>query len=182
MYRLQNRDGEFYYCAPDKCARGNRMMVPLAYMDAEVNHAVMSIADVPHLVIKTTPADDHSNEIAQIKQDIRELDPEATSYDYDAELAKRRSEIARLRELDRSEAKPLKRDINPDGKTVGEVWESLDTVGRRRWLLARKGSNWLPGQDRVRVQVTSRDRELGTWVTDIDLGEYTDAAYSFAML
>jgi site-specific DNA recombinase len=172
MYRVSNRDGEFYYCAPDKCARGNRVLIPLAYMDTAVNDAVMAMADMPHLVIKTMPADDHSNEIAQIKQDISELDPEATTYDYDAELAKRRAEIARLRELDRNEAKPLKRDINPDGKTVGEIWESLDTAGRRQWLLARNG----------RVQVSARDRELGVWITDIDLGEYTDAAYSLATL
>lgn len=189
MYRLQGRkipsvpDGLYYYCSAEICQKGNRMLVPLAEMDAAVHDEVMSMDDVPHLVIKTTPFDDHSNEIAQIKRDISELDPEATTYDYDAELAKRRAEIARLRELDRTEAKPLKRDINPDGKSVAKVWESLDTAGRRQWLLARKGSNWLPGQDRVRVQVVGpRDPELGIWPTDIDLGEYTDATYSLAPL
>jgi hypothetical protein len=179
MYRLKGRpiptvpDGLYYYCSAEICAKGNRMLVPLAYMDAAVNDAVTSIADVPHLIIKTTPADDHSNEIAQIKQYISELDPEATAYDYDAELAKRRAEIARLRELDRTEAKAAKREVKLDGnKTCGEVWESLDTASRRQWLLARN----------ARVQVTARDAELGIWTTAIDLGEYTDALFSLVTL
>jgi hypothetical protein len=186
MYRLQGRkipsvpDGLYYYCSAEICQKGNRMLVPLADMDAAVNDAVAEIEDQRHLVIKTTPPDDHSNEVQQIKREISELHPEATTYDYDTELAKRRAEIARLRELDRTEDKPLKKVPQEDGKTVGEVWKPLDTTGRRRWLLARKGSNMLPGQDRVRVQVKAR--EMGVWVTDVDLGEYTDAAYSLTTL
>ena len=94
---------------------------PLAYMDAAVNDAVMSIAHLPHFVIKTTPPDDHSNEIAQIRQDITELDSEAD--DFIPTVEKKRAEIFRLRELDRTEAKPLKTEVKPDDKTVGEVWE-----------------------------------------------------------
>ena len=152
MYRIKGRsipsvpDGLYYYCSAEICPKGNRMLVPLAYLDAAVNDAVMTMADLPHLVIKVTPGNDYSEEIAQIKKDITELDVESVTYDSD--LTRFRAEIARLRELDRTEAKASKTEVKPDGRTIGEVWESLDTAARRKWLLARKGSNWLPGQDK----------------------------------
>jgi len=168
----------YYYCSAEICSKGNRMLVPLAYLDAAVNDAVMVMADQPHLVITVTPGNDHSEEIAQIKKDVTELDVESDTYDSD--LARFRVEIARLRELDRTEAKAAKTEVNPDGRTIGEVWESLGTAARRQWLLARNGSGWLPGQDKVRVKVGPRDPELGIWPIDIDLGEFTDSILSLA--
>lgn len=186
MYRIKGRsvpscpNGLYYYCSAEICPKGNRMLVPLAYLDAAVNDAVMAIADLPHLVIKVTPGNDHSEEIAQIKKDVTELDVESATYDSD--LARFRAEIARLRELDRTGAKASEAEIKPDGRTVGKVWKSLDTAARRQWLLARKGSGWLPGQDKVRVQVGPRDPELGIWPIDVDLGEYTDSILSLATI
>ena len=187
MYRIKGRsvpscpDGFYYYCSAEICPKGDRMLVPLAYLDAAVNDVVMAMADLPHVVIKVTPGNDHSEEIAHIKKDIAELNVESATYDSD--LARLRAEIARLREIDRTEAKASKTDVKPDGRTIGGVWESLDTASRRQWLLARKGSNWLPGQDRVRVQVNGRrDPELGIWPIDIDLGEYTDSILSLAII
>jgi len=134
MYRLQGRkipsvpDGLYYYCR--ECPKGERLLVALAYVDETVNESVMAYADEPHFVTDVTPGDDWANEIDQVRQDIRELDPEADNYD--AQLSTLRSELARLRSLP---VKPAKVERKPDGKTIGEVWQSLDIPGKRKFLL-----------------------------------------------
>jgi len=174
MHRIQGRkipsvpDGQYYYCR-DNCPKGSRLLVPLAYLDAAVNDAVMAIADLPHLVMTVTPGDDYSNEIDQVLRDLREIDPEDDAQE--AERPRLRAELKRLRVL-QSESKPKPSKPRHDGRAIGEVWESLDAAGRRQWLLARK----------ARVQVNARDAELGIWVTDIDLGEYTDSILSLAII
>ena len=76
-----------------------------------------------------TAGDDHSDEIDQIRQEIRDLDPEAD--DYDDRLADLREELKNLRSLP---SIPRKVEYKPSGKTIGEVWQSLDTAGKRRFL------------------------------------------------
>jgi hypothetical protein len=90
---------------------------------------VMSVGDEPHMITVVTAGDDHSGEIDQIRQEIRDLDPEAD--DYDARLAELRGELADLRSLP---ASPRKVEYKPSGKTIREVWESLDAAGKRRFL------------------------------------------------
>ncbi len=184
MHRIQGRkipsvpDGQYYYCR-DNCPKGSRILIPLAYLDARVHDEVMSMKDQRHLVMTVTPGDDYSNEIDRVLRDLKEIDPEDDAQE--AERPKLRAELKRLRKL-QSESKPKPSEPKEDGKTVGEVWESLDTAGRRQWLLARRGSHWIPGQDKARVQVGARDPERGEWSVDIDLGAYTDWAYSLATL
>jgi site-specific DNA recombinase len=134
MYRIQGRkipsvpDGFYYYCR--ECPKGKRLLLPLATVDQAVNDSVMAYANLPHIVTKVTPGEDWADEIEEVRQEIRELDPEAD--DYDTQLAKLRAELARLRSLP---SKPAKVEQNPDGKTVGQWWESLDTAAKRKFLL-----------------------------------------------
>jgi DNA invertase Pin-like site-specific DNA recombinase len=134
MYRIQGRkipsvpDGLYYYCR--ECPKGERLLAPLTYVDRAVNDSIMAFADLPHFVNELTPGDDWASEIDQIRQDIRELDPE--SDDYDAQLGKHRAELTRLRALP---TKPAKIEKKSDGRTVGEVWKSSDTVAKRKFLL-----------------------------------------------
>ena len=89
----------------------------------------MSVGDQPHIVTVVTAGDNHSDEIDQVRQEIRDLDPEAR--DYDTRLSELREELKNLRSLPSS---PRKIKQKPSDKTIGELWQSLDTAGKRRFL------------------------------------------------
>jgi site-specific DNA recombinase len=138
MYRIQGRkipsvpDGLYYYCR--ECPKGERLHVPMTEVDEAVNEAVMSKADQPHFVTDITPGDDWAEEIQRVRDDIRDLDPEADGYD--TQLAVLRGELTRLRALP---AKPAEITRKRDGnRTISEVWEALDTAGKRQKLLAER--------------------------------------------
>ena len=179
MYRLRAHPtktlpkGRFYYYCRE-CPKGNRPFVWCNEIDTAVHDAVMSMKDQDHIVSTVKPGDTYGDEISQVKEDIRDLDPEAD--DYDTQLAALRAELKRLRGLPR---KPVEIITKPDGKKVGKVWESLDVADRRQWLLARRASRWLSDDEHIgaRVQVFDRNPE-GGWITDIDLGEWTEYASS----
>jgi DNA invertase Pin-like site-specific DNA recombinase len=128
MYRQRARNDYFYYCNHG-CPAGSRLMVKISDLDSVVNDMVMSVGDHPHVVAVLTAGDDHSDEIDQIRQEIRDLDPEAD--DYDDRLTDLREELKNLRSLP---SIPRKVEYKPSGKTIGEVWQSLDTAGKRRFL------------------------------------------------
>jgi site-specific DNA recombinase len=79
----------------------------------------------------TIPGNDHADEIAENSQEIRELDPDAQNYD--EQLTRLRAERARLQSLP---SEPAQVTEQPTGKTVGDLWASLDDQERRRFLLA----------------------------------------------
>jgi hypothetical protein len=62
-----------------------------------------------------------------------------------------------------------------DGQTVRDIWDLLDTTGKREWLFARRGSDWLPNQEHAKVQYLGRDPQTRTPIVDIDLGEFTES-------
>ena len=128
MYRQAARNNDFYYCGHG-CPAGSRLMVKVSYLDSVVDDMVMSVGDQPHMITVVTAGDSHSDEIDQVRQEIRDLDPEAD--DYDTRLAELRAELANLRSLP---SNPRKVEYKPSGKTIGEVWQSLDTAGKRRFL------------------------------------------------
>jgi len=178
MYRLRAHatkagPGRFYYYCRE-CPKGNRPFVWCDDIDATVNEAVMSHGDEDHIVITVEPGDTYADDINRIKKEIAALDPEDDYWMTRAAALK--EEIAQLRLKPR---KPAKVIPAPDGKTVGEVWESLNTADKRQWLLARRRSNWLP-QAQSGDQVGAKVRVLGPnpvggWLTDIDLGEFTES-------
>jgi len=128
MYRHRARDSEYYYCGHG-CPAGSRLMVKMSYLDSVVEDMVMSAGDQPHIITVVSPGDNHSDEIDQIRQEIRDLDPETD--EYDTRLAELRQELANLRSLPSA---PRQVEYKPFGKTIGEVWQSLDTAGKRRFL------------------------------------------------
>ena len=133
MYRIRGRkvpsnpSGLYYYCKG--CAKGQRTLVALDYIDAAVNESIMAFDYMPHFEVKVIPGDDHAYEIDEVKQEISLLDPESNNYD--TELARLRGKLNELRALP---SKPAKVERKPSGRTVGEVWQSLDVVGKRRYL------------------------------------------------
>jgi DNA invertase Pin-like site-specific DNA recombinase len=128
MYRQRARNDYFYYCHHG-CPAGSRLMVKMSYLDSVVDDMVMSAGDEPHMITVVTPGDDHGHEIDQIREEIRDLDPEAN--DYDSRLAELRDELKNLRTLPST---PRKIERKPSGKTIGELWQSLDAGGKRRFL------------------------------------------------
>lgn len=167
----------YYYCR--SCPKGERLLAPVHLIDAAVNDAVMSDADIPHLVRDVAPVDDYSSDIMRVKDEIGEIDSE--SDDAPALFSSLHAELARLRKL-QAEAKPPKVEPRKDGdRTIGDVWQSLDTAGKRRWLLSRRGSEWFPEQTKARVKVFPRTED-GQWPTDIDLGKVTDTIGSLVTM
>jgi hypothetical protein len=186
MYRIRATSkgkylGQYYYYCRE-CPKGSRPFVWCTDMDAAVDDAVMSMADMEHITTTVVPGDTHGDEINVIKQEMRALTEKADEIPDEVfmrQMTVLRDEITRLRNLP---PKPVQITEQPDGKSVAEVWGSLDIAGKRKWLLARRGSNWLPGQESVRVQVLGRDPETGIPITDIDLGEFTDSLLSLRKL
>jgi site-specific DNA recombinase len=133
MYRLRGRqipsnpNGLYYYCK--ECPKGERMLVKLDYVHEAVNDSIMAFEHEPHFEVKVIPGDDHSYEIDEVKQEISALDPERD--DYDSELARLRGQ---LREFRAMPSKPAKVERKESGRTIGQVWQSLDEAGRRRYL------------------------------------------------
>ena len=174
MYRWKSTSSKlkpnryYYYCT--QCPKGKRPFVWCDDMDKAVDDAVMQMGDAPHIVTVVEPGDTYGEEINLIKKEIAALDFEAD--DALTKAAALREEIKVLRSKPR---KPAKITPTLDGKLAGEVWEALDTAGKRQWLLARKGSNWLPDQTHVNIQYLGRDPETGMPIVDIDLGELTES-------
>ena len=144
MYRTKSKrtkkDGTvrnwFYYrCGGlDRRRSDCRNMVPLDDVDAWL-HAWFTedgtFARTEIVETITVPGDDHAEEIAEIEADIRDLDFDSPDY---AELhATLLAERARLRSMPSEPAQVIER---PTGRTVGDVWASLDDRQRRRFLLA----------------------------------------------
>ena len=128
------------------------------------------MADEPHIVTVVEPGDTYAEEINQIKKEIAALDFEA-----DDALAKAAALQNEIKELRSKPRKPAKITSVPDGQKIGDIWDRLDTVGRRQWLFARRGSKWLSGREYAKVQYLGRDPETRTPIVDIDLGELTES-------
>ena len=119
----------YYRChgtdtAPSTCKNGTGLDELESWLDAKVRAfpgTVLELAD--------TPGPSHDDEIAEVKADIAELDPEAD--DYDEQLGRLRAELKRLRAL-------------PSGGTTGvvasyriaDLWAVLTPAQRRHYLLA----------------------------------------------
>lgn len=158
----------YYYCA--ECPKGNRPLVWCEEMDAVVSDVVMQMADKPHIVAVVEPGDTYAEEINQIKKEIAALDFEA-----DDALARAAALQNEMKELRSKPRKPAKITSIQDGQKVGDIWDRLDTSGKREWLFARRGSNWLPDQEHAKVQYLGRDPETRTPMVGIDLGDLTES-------
>jgi hypothetical protein len=126
MYRINGWQGPMYYCR--KC----HASITVEEADDMANEAVMEYADEPHMVQRLIPGKNHDDEIARLRQDRAELDDLAD--DYDERHAALTADIRRLTKLDKDDPQP--NEVKPvrSGRTIGQVWESLDTAGRRDWL------------------------------------------------
>ena len=118
-------------------------------LDSMVDEAIMEdYGHLPHMVTRVVPGDNHETEIAAINDAMTELTSQLTreviaDEDYDAKMGQLRSQRARLKALP---AEPDRIERVPDGRTVGEYWQSLDVSGKRHWLV-ENGWKVYPSRD-----------------------------------
>ena len=142
MYRLKGRpiptvpDGLYYYCNAEVANKGERLLVPLAYVEKAVSDSIVeTYGELPHYIRRMSPNQKHANRIAEIKMDIRELNP--TDDDFMEVVAGMRAEIKRLEALASKGAGPKwVADRKDDGtiRTIGEVWSAMDNAAKAKWL------------------------------------------------
>lgn len=140
MYRLVTRPKghryDYYRCHgtgrnPSTC----RNMVRVETLDAKVEkYMITTLARWPRYETITIPGHGYQDEIAEVEQDLRELDYDAPGFlERQAALL---AERARLRNLPSVPARTQRR---PTGDTIGQHWSSLTTEADKRDFLLRLG-------------------------------------------
>jgi hypothetical protein len=99
---------------------------------------------------RVIPGSGHADEIADVKSDIRDLDPDAD--DYDARHAELRAQLAALKALPATAPRVI---TEQTGETVAKYWERQDAAGRRAML---KG-----------ILHAYYSKTMGLWFTEADL-------------
>jgi len=143
MYRIKcksrTRKGDgvtpvtFYYRCHGSARQASKCanMAPLKELDALVTDEILKLADKPYKETVLVPGHNHDDEIAQAKQDVRDLDQD--SPDYDDRLAALRAEVKRLQALPAVPDRMLQRETD---ETQGQRWARLDDAGRRAALVS----------------------------------------------
>ena len=96
-------------------------------------------------ITTVVPGHGFEDEIAEVKRDIRDLDPEHD--DYDDRLAQKRAELARLKALP---ATAPRVETVGTGQTVGQYWNQQDAAGERAMLRGLVEAYYRPGWDAPR--------------------------------
>lgn len=152
MYKIPTKTGLFYYCR-----RGCKSMVRLAEADAAAEiYLLQRYGSNERTVTRVIPGSGHDDEIADVKADLRDLDPDAA--DYDDRHAALRAELAQLKALPATAPRTITEAVrNPDGsiETVRQHWDRQDTAGRRAML-----------KDILRAYYS---KVQGLWFTETDL-------------
>jgi hypothetical protein len=139
MYNVR-KDGSkqynlYYRCDGSLRDRSKcRNMVPLEDADDWLSSWVTDVIGNQELIERTVvPGHGHEDEIAEVEADIRDLDLDDPDY-----LSKQSALMAERKRLKELPATPSKVMERPTGVTIGQHWATLDTAGRRAWLLAGK--------------------------------------------
>lgn len=133
MYRICSqrapRGTVYYHCRGTKghtC--GNA--VPLEDVHTAVDNAIEAIGHFPHTETIFLPGDNHASEIADLEEQIWDLDLD--SADYMERLGMLR---AARQELKDTPADSGREEKHETGMTIMEFWRSQDDAGKRDYLL-----------------------------------------------
>jgi hypothetical protein len=120
-----------------------KVMVTASNLDGWVNMQMMGEPIGSQKIIETTwiPGHNYEEEIEQVEQDLRDLDFDDP--EYDEKHAALRLEHKRLRDLPSVPASSQERKT---GQTVAQRWVTLDTQGRRDYLLRAKAKVYVGGK------------------------------------
>jgi len=138
--KAERKDGTkhvstYYRCkgtaiSPSTCSNMVSLEDTDAWVDQWFTQDGFGLASTEIIETVTVPGADHAAEAAEVDADLRALDFDAPDWkaQQDALLAERN----RIKALPSSPTTTER----PTGVTVGEVWQSLDTDGRRSYLIA----------------------------------------------
>lgn len=133
MYRIECRDSVYYRCSgrgPARKGCGNRVKLPL--VDAAVSRIADRVFDAPVMVLTRIPGNDHSEELAKIEDERRDLAMRGLPWaEEDAERAKLRArydEVAALPDV------PEDTKLVDTGTTYAAQWDALAASERGPWL------------------------------------------------
>jgi len=169
MYGRRNRYQLYYYCPNRTSARGNKAkcitpMIRTDALDSLMSETIMTtLGDVQRQETTVTPGNDKSLELARLDEAIKALPAQVTSGALTASAyAALAGDLSRMRDSVAAEATPETRKTIDLDETFGQHWQSLDTAGRRAFLM----------RNRVRVTVLP-DSEVafGAWSADFNLSE-----------
>jgi DNA invertase Pin-like site-specific DNA recombinase len=148
MYRLastaKGKKYTYYRCHgternPSRC----RNMVRLETLDAQVEEFINGPYGAhPRYEMITFPGHGHDDDIAEVEQDLRELD-----YDTPDFLERQAELLAERKRLQALPMMPARTEPVLTGDTIRDYWATLDTDGKRAYL------------NRVKMQVKVRNGE-----------------------
>jgi hypothetical protein len=134
MYADKGQNAKQYTYRCREC----KFSVLLDLANAKVTDALLEdYGDLLGRIKRIIPGKNHFDEIARLRQDRNELDDLAD--DYDQRHAELTAEIRRLTKLDQEHPQPNTVGWDENGRTIAQLWESLDTAGRHDWL---KENGW----------------------------------------
>jgi site-specific DNA recombinase len=129
----------YYYTCGGKQYEGcPTRLIPMKELDQAVSDSFLATyGHRPHFKRKLTNGNDRERKLAEIGQAIADLTTERFVHqiirpDYDTHMAKLQAEHKRL--ANSKPEPPAVRRI-PTGITIGEYWASLDTQGKRQYLI-----------------------------------------------
>ncbi len=125
VYAVCARNGYYYYCRG-----GCQNMLKMDYADNRVSAWITSSRSYEIMERTEIKGEHYDDEIDQIRQDIRELDPETE--DYDARNRELRAELKHLRSLP---SVPDRTELAGTGRFASDEWPSWSKRERRRFLL-----------------------------------------------
>lgn len=127
VYALTARRARYYYCRNDN---GCKNMIRENTADQLVSDWITGHPSYEILEKRVTPGRNYDDQIANVRQDIRELDPEAE--DYDPQLADLRAELHRLRSLPST---PDRIEWIGSGRFAADEWPGWNKAERRAFLI-----------------------------------------------
>jgi DNA invertase Pin-like site-specific DNA recombinase len=135
MYRLANtakgKKYTYYRCHgdernPSRC----RNMIRLEELDGQVEDFINGpYGDHPRSELITIPGHGHEDEIAEVEQDLRELDYDAPDF-----LERQAELLAERKRLQALPMTPARTEPVLTGDTIRGYWATLDIDGKREYL------------------------------------------------
>lgn len=150
VYAITARRARYYYC---RSGHGCKNLIRENIADQQVSDWITSHPSYEILEKRVTPGHNYDDQIANVRQDIRELDPEAE--DYDQRLADLRAELHRLRGLPST---PDRIEWIGSGRFAADEWPAWSKAERRAFLIdngfevsLHPSADWLPTDHRIVV-------------------------------